>query len=84
MSDSAIEVPEAFAALGYSGLFHTIATFPGPAVREACRLKAPYLLGNTGWMVLAVNDDGDAVLVRRDSAAIVDLWTIPPPPEQAP
>lgn len=73
-----IEVPKAFADLGYSGFFHTTATFPGPAYREACRLKTPYLLGNSGWLMLAVNDDGDAVLVRRDSAAVVDVCTIPP------
>ena len=79
-----IEVPNAFAALGYSGLFHTLATFPDQATRDTASARAPYLVGNTGWMVLAVNTDGDAVMVRRDSAAIVDLCTIRPPAVEAP
>jgi hypothetical protein len=74
-----VEVPKAFASLGYSGLFHTTATFPDQTTRDTVRAKPPYLVGNTGWMVLAVNDDGDAVMVRRDSAAIVDMCTIRPP-----
>jgi hypothetical protein len=74
-----IEVPEAFAAIGYSGLFHTIATFPDQATRDTAKARAPYLVGNSGWMVLRVNDQGDAVMVRRDSGAIMDLFTIRPP-----
>jgi hypothetical protein len=73
-----IEVPEAFAAIGYSGFFHTIATFPDQATRDVATARAPYLVGNSGWMVLRVNDQGDAVMVRRDSAAIIDVCTIPP------
>ena len=68
-----VEVPAAFAQIGYSGLFHTTATFPDERVREQVRSQAPYLVGNTGWMVLEVDEQGDAVMVRRDSAAVCDL-----------
>jgi hypothetical protein len=68
-----VEVPEAFAQIGYSGLFHTTATFPDDDVREQARSRAPYLVGNTGWMVLEIDARGDAVMVRRDSAAVCDL-----------
>jgi hypothetical protein len=72
-----VEVPAAFAAIGYSGDFHLTVTFQGDVDREACRAKVPYLLGNSGWMVLEVNADGEGVLVRRDSAAICDLVFMP-------
>lgn len=72
-----VNVPAAFAEIGYSGDFHTIATFPDEATRSKARAQAPYLVGNSGWMVLEVNKDGDAVMVRRDSAAICDLFFWP-------
>ena len=72
-----VEVPAAFREIGYSGLFHTLATFPDEATRAKARADAPYLVDNTGWMVLEVNPDGNAVMVRRDSAAICDLVFVP-------
>jgi hypothetical protein len=74
-----IDVPAAFAQLGYSGLFHTICDFPDEATRALYAAKAPYLVGNTGWMLLRVDADGLGVLVRRDANAVVDLFTIRPP-----
>lgn len=68
-----VTVPSEFYTLGYSGDFHTIAPFPDEATRAKARAQAPYLVGNSGWMVLEVNADGDGVLVRLDSAAICDL-----------
>lgn len=72
-----VKVPKAFYDIGYSGQFHLTVTFQGDADRETCRAKVPYLLGNSGWMVLEVNADGEGVLVRRDSAAICDLFFTP-------
>ena len=72
-----VDVPKAFYDIGYSGLFHTVATFPDDATRVQVAAEAPYLVGNTGWMVLEVNADGDAVMVRRDIAAICDLVFVP-------
>lgn len=72
-----IEVPKAFAALGFSGLFHTTTTFADGATREAFRVKVPCLVGRDQWALVAINDDGDGVLVRRDSAAILDICVRP-------
>lgn len=72
-----VQVPKAFYEIGYSGQFHTLATFPDEATRAKARADAPYLVGNTGWMVLEVNSDGDAVMVRRDCNAICDLVFMP-------
>jgi hypothetical protein len=72
-----VKVPAVFAAIGYSGEFHTTMSFMDDADRENYRAKAPCLLGNTGWMVLEVDADGYGVLVRRDSAAICDLFFTP-------
>lgn len=69
-----VTVPPEFAAIGYSGLFHLDFDMDmTPDQVEQWRAKAPYLLGNTGWMVLEVTDEPRAILVRRDSNAICDL-----------
>lgn len=72
-----VQVPKAFYEIGYSGEFHTLAVFPDEATRSEARARAPYLVGNTGWMVLEINPDGDAVMVRRDCNAICDLVFVP-------
>jgi hypothetical protein len=78
MSD--VDVPEDFRQIGYSGLFHTTCSFPDDTTREKYTAKAPYLVGNTGWMLLTVRGDGLGVLVRRDANALWDLLTMKPPP----
>lgn len=74
-----VEVPEAFAQIGYSGQFHIQCAFPDDETRVRYAAKAPYLIGNSGWMLLEVDAQGFGVLVRRDAAAVVDLFTIRPP-----
>jgi hypothetical protein len=74
-----VEVPEAFAQIGYSGLFHLSCSFPDDETRVRYAAKAPWLVGNSGWMLLRVDADGRGVLVRRDSNAVWDLLTIRPP-----
>jgi hypothetical protein len=72
-----IEVPKAFADLGFSGSFHITTTFADDATREAFRVKVPCLVGRDQWALVAINDDGDGVLVRRDSFAILDICLRP-------
>jgi hypothetical protein len=74
-----VEVPEAFAQIGYSGLFHLSCSFPDDETRVRYAARAPYLIGNSGWMLLRVDAQGFGVLVRRDFGALWDLLTIRPP-----
>jgi hypothetical protein len=69
-----LEVPEDFARIGYSGLFHHVCIFPDTTTREGWRAKAPCLLSQ-GWMLLEINDAGEGVVVRRDSDAVVEALT---------
>lgn len=68
-----VVVPPAFAALGFSGLFHLETGFPDAETKEGYCNKAPCLLRDPGWMLLEVVDDV-GVLVRRDAAAIIDVF----------
>lgn len=67
-----VDVPPAFAALGFSGLFWTTTGFPDAATRDSYRAKVPCLLKDTGWMLLEIVD-GVGTLVRRDVHAILDI-----------
>lgn len=67
-----VDVPPEFAAIGFGGDFWLYASTETPLL---WRRLAPCLLGNTGWMVLRVNDDDSVTVVRKDAAAIWDLIT---------
>lgn len=70
-----VDVPSELAAIGFSGDFWLDATTDTPLL---WRRLAPCLLGNSGWMVLRVNDDNSVTVVRKDAAAIWDLITKAP------
>jgi hypothetical protein len=68
-------LPANFRAAGFSGEFQLDVTCSQP---DEWRVRTPCLLGNTGWMVLRVNQDGSATLLRKDAAAVVEAFTRKP------
>lgn len=65
-------LPSNFRAAGFSGEFQ----LEVPCQQsDEWRDRTPCLLGNTGWLVLRVNDDGTATLLRKDAAAVVEAFT---------
>lgn len=71
-----LTMPEEFARIGYSGLFWLAV---GVSVHDLAlwRVKVPCLIRPDGWLALAVMEPPSVVVVRRDSAAIMDLVTNP-------
>lgn len=68
-----VNVPPAFVAIGYSGLFHAIADMKmSPDEVQQWRDKVPCLLKKPGWMALSITDDNHMVVVRRDADAVVE------------
>jgi hypothetical protein len=70
---SKVEVPNRFAALGFSGLFHTRCSFPNEEARA--KFNPPCLVHSDSWLLLRIDDEGMGVLVRRDSNAVVEALT---------
>jgi hypothetical protein len=73
-----VEVPEEFRRIGYSGMFTVEAeiTDATPTLLDEWTAKVPCLLPGDGWLALAVDLATRTItLVRRDSAAVVDVAT---------
>lgn len=73
-------LPSNWRAAGFSGAFQLDVPCDQP---DEWRVRVPCLLGNTGWMVLRINDDG-APLSRKDAAAVVEAFTRRPGSQQPP
>lgn len=67
-------MPAEFARIGYSGLFW-LAVEVSAHDLALWRVKVPCLIRPDGWLALAVMEPPSVVVVRRDSAAILDLVT---------
>jgi hypothetical protein len=73
-----VEVPQEFQEIGYSGEFWMDAVLADDVDVEEWRAKVPCLLGNTGWMALAIVEHPESLsmrCVRRDSDAIWEALT---------
>lgn len=70
----AVQVPEEFARLGYSGLFQVESAMVGTSDEIAAfEATLPCLSRTAGWMVLRLNrrpDGVTATLVRQDMLAV--------------
>jgi hypothetical protein len=79
-----VKLPEEFRRIGFSGLFHT-ATDLSPGAYAAFKDRVPCLVGGDKWVLASVDEaSGTGVLVRKDSAAIVEALTSPGPNVSAP
>ena len=84
-TEASEQVPEEWARLGFSGMFHIEATLSNgdkpmtPAEVDTFEARLPDRVPfgtNSGWLALRVNRDADppaVVLVRDDAAAIIDF-----------
>jgi hypothetical protein len=73
-----VNIPEEFKRIGYSGQFtiEAVISDATPAVLTEWESKVPCLLPQDGWIALSINRNARTiVLVRRDTAAIVDIAT---------
>jgi hypothetical protein len=75
----AVTVPEGFAAIGFSGLFHRPCSFRTPEEAATWREKAPCLVVGDTWLLLAVDADGVGTMVRKDMRAVGDMMLGRPP-----
>lgn len=70
---SPVPVPPEFQEIGYSGEFWMDAVIGEGVDVDVLRAQCPYLLGNTGWMGLAVVEHPEGLslrVVRRDADAV--------------